>query len=90
MPGFPLIEQYRAELQARPYARLDDDQVAELRYKMAGAHNSNAIEGIHPTPEMEALFSMLIEERTPPDVLGSYVDRYIVCRFVPADVAAAV
>ena len=85
MTVFPLIEQYRAELRAQPYARLDDAALAEMRRSFANSHHSNAIEGIHPTPELEALFAMFVEERTPSDVLGPYVDRYIWDRIVPAD-----
>lgn len=85
MPEFPVVEHYRAELRARPYARLDDAALAELRRRSAAAHHSSAIEGIHPTPELEALFEMFLEERAPPDVSGPYVDRYIVERIVPMD-----
>lgn len=89
MPVFPIIEQYRAELRALPYTRLDDAPLAELRRSIAESHHSNAIEGIHPTPELEALFEMFLEERTPPDVLGPYVDRYVMERIVAADRALA-
>lgn len=85
MSVFPVVEQYRAELRARPYARLDDQEVADLRQRSAEAHHSNAIEGIHPTPELAALFAMFLEERAPPDVFGPLVDRYILERIVPAD-----
>jgi hypothetical protein len=89
MPVFPIIEQYRAELRDLPYARLGDAELAELRQRSAEAHHSNAIEGIHPTPELEALFAMFVEERAPPDVLGLYVDRYVMERIVAADRALA-
>ena len=85
MTVFPLIEQYRAELRSQPYVRVDDAELAELRRRSDAAHHSNAIEGIHPTPELEALFAMFLEERAPPDVFGPYVDRYVMERIVPAD-----
>ena len=85
MSAFPLIEQYRTELRARPYVRVDDAALAELRQRSAEADHSNAIEGIYPTPELQALFAMFLEERAPPDVFGPYVGRYIEERIVLAD-----
>lgn len=87
MAMFPVVERYRSELHAQPYVRLDDAALAELRQRSSSAHHSSAIEGIHPTPEMEALFTMFLEERVPPGVLGPYVDRFIIERIVPADQA---
>ena len=80
-----IVEQYRAELRAQPYTRVDDATLAELRQRSAEGHHSNAIEGIHPTPEIVALFAMFLEERVPPDVSGPYVHRYIMERIVPMD-----
>ena len=72
-----------------PFPRVDDAGMAELRRRGAEAHHSSAIEGIHPTPELEALFAMFLEERVPPDVSGPYVDRYVMERIVPWDRALA-
>ena len=80
-----IIEQFRAELRAQPYARADDAALAELRQRTAESHHSHAIEGIYPTPELKALFAMFLEERAPPDVSGPYVQRYIMERIVPLD-----
>jgi hypothetical protein len=90
MLPFPLVERYRAELRSMPFERLHDAAAAELRRRLAGAHASSAIEGIHPTPELEALFAMFVEERAPAHVLGPFVDRYIAERFVPDGAATAV
>ena len=84
-----IVEQYRAELRAQAYARVDDATLAELRQRTAEAHHSNAIEGIHPTPELLGLFAMFLEERAPPDVSGPYVERYIMEQIVPQDRALA-
>ncbi len=89
MSAFPIVERYRAELRAMPYKRVNDEGMVELRRRRADAHHSNAIEGIHPTPELEALFAMFHEERVPPDVSGRYVHRYVMERIVPADRALA-
>ena len=35
------------------------------------------IEGVHPTPELEALFRMFVEEGVPPAVSDQFVDRYV-------------
>ena len=85
MSAFPIIDRYRAELRAKPFARLDDQALAEIRRRYESAHHSNAIEDIHPTPELKALFEMLLDERVPTDVSGPYVTRYIWERIVPAD-----
>ena len=90
MSAFPLIEQYRTELRAQPYVRVDDAALAELRQRSAEADHSSAIEGIYPTPELQALFAMFLEERASPDVFGPYVDRYIEERIVPVDRAPAI
>ena len=82
---FPVVEHYRAELHAQAYVRVDDQALAELRRRSESGHCSNAIEGIHPTPELAALFAMFLEERVPPDVSGLYVYRYILEPIVPAD-----
>lgn len=89
MTAFQIVEQYRAELRAQPYARLDAAALSELRRAIAASHHSNAIEGIRPTPELEALFAMFVEERTPSHVLGPCVDRYIRERVIAADGAMA-
>ena len=84
MSLFPIVDRYRAELRAKAFPRVDDAGMIELRRRGADAHQSSAIEGIHPTPELEALFAMLLEERVPPDVSGSYVHRYVMEQIVPA------
>ncbi|NPD70343.1 hypothetical protein HN018_28155 (plasmid) [Lichenicola cladoniae] len=89
MPAFPIVDRYRAELRAMPFPRMDDAGMVDLRRRGADAHQSSAIEGIHPTPELEALFTMLLEERVPPDVSDPYVHRYVMERIVAADRAQA-
>lgn len=83
--SFPLIERYRAELRAMTFPRLDDTQLADMRRRDAHAHHSSAIEGIHPSPELAALFDMFLEERVPPDVSDAFVDRYLDHRFGHAE-----
>ena len=85
MPAFPIVELYRTELRTLPFVRLDDAAMARLRIRSADAHQSSAIEGIYPTPEVEALFAMFLEERVPPSVSAPYVTRYVMERVVPAD-----
>jgi len=85
MPSFPVVELYRAELRALPFVRLDDAAMVEILIRSANAHQSSAIEGIHPTPEVAALFTMFIEERVPSSVSSPYVTRYVMERIVPAD-----
>ena len=89
MSAFPIVDRYRSELRALPFGRANDEEMVELRQRGADGHWSNAIEGIHPTPEVEALFAMFLEERVPPDVSGPYVLRYVMERIVPADRALA-
>lgn len=89
MSAFPVVDRYRAELRAMPFPRVDDAGMVELRRRGADAHQSSAIEGIHPTPELEALFTMFLEERVPPDVSGPYMHRYVMERIVPQDRALA-
>ena len=72
-----------------PSPRVDDAGMVKLRRRGTNAHQSSAIEGIHPTPELEALFTMFLEERVPPDVSGPYVHRYVMERIVPQDRAPA-
>ncbi len=85
MSAFPIVDRYRAELRAMPFPRVDDAGMVELRRRRANAHQSSAIEGIHPTPELEALIAMFLEERVPPDVSGPFTHRYVMERIVPAD-----
>ena len=89
MPAFPTIDRYRTELSAMPFPRVDEAGMIELRRRSADAHHSSAIEGIHPTPELEALFAMFLEERVPSDVSGPHVHRYVMERIVPQDRARA-
>jgi hypothetical protein len=83
------VEQYHAELLAQPYTRVGDAMLAKLRQRKAEGHHSNAIEGIHLTSELMALFATFLEECAPPDVSGPYVHRYIMERIVPMDRALA-
>ena len=75
MSAFPTIDRYRAELRAMPFPRVDDAGMIELCRRGSNAHQSSAIEGIRPTPELEALFTMFLDERVPPDMSGPYVHR---------------
>lgn len=40
-------------------------------------HYSNAIEAVHPTSELKALFQMFVDEAVSPAVCDAFVDRYI-------------
>ena len=74
--SFPLIERYRAELRAMPLPRLDDAQLADMRRRDAHAHHSSAIEDVHPSPELAALFDLFLEERVPAEVSRAFVTRF--------------
>ena len=89
MAIFPVIERYRSELRRQAYVRPGDEAMDEMRRRSANAHQSSAIEDIHPTPELKALFDMLLEERAPTAVCEPYVMRYIAEQIVPADRALA-
>ena len=89
MTRFEVIEGYRRELRAMPFSRLDAGAQAALARSYRNSHHSNAIEGVHPTPEMEALFHMLVEERVPPETSDAFVDRYVRERIVPGATATA-
>ena len=73
---FPVVEAMRRELRALPFPRLTDTEVAELRARLQVGHHNNAIEGIEPSPELEALCEMFLEERAPLAVSEPYVDRF--------------
>ncbi|MGI4880251.1 MAG: hypothetical protein ACRYG4_22505 [Janthinobacterium lividum] len=77
MTIFPAVEAYRAELRGLDFEPLDDWDLDDMRDRHRHAHVSNAIEGIHPTPELAALFEMFLEERAPADVSGPFVDRWL-------------
>ena len=84
MRSFPVIEGYRQELRSQSFGRVDNVGMVELRRNSADAHQSSVIEGIHPTPEVAALFTMFLEERVPPKVSELYVMRYVREQLVPA------
>ena len=84
MRSFPVVEGYRQELRNQSFERVDDIGMVELRRNSVDAHQSSVIEGIHPTPEVEALFTMLLEEHVPPEVSEFYVMRYVTEQLVPA------
>ena len=67
----------RSGMSASRFGRLDDAGTEQLRQAYAAMAHSNAIEGIHPTPEMAALFAMFVEERAPPAATDAIVDRYV-------------
>lgn len=87
MTMFPAIETYRAELRAQNFVRLEGAQLDQLRGDLREMHYSNEIEGIHPTPELAALFAMFIEERAPASAFGPFVHRWLRER-LPAQKAA--
>ena len=84
MRSFPVIEQYRKELRAQTFERVDDAGTVKLRRNSIDAHQSSVIEGIQPPPEVEALFDMFLEERVPPHISEWYVMRYVTEQLVPA------
>ena len=77
MPLFAVIEGYRRALRALPFTRLDAEQRDKLDSRYRSMHHSNAIEGVYSTPELEALFRMVVEEGVPPAVSDRFVDRYM-------------
>lgn len=76
-PTFPLIEGYRAELRANRYTRLSEAEGARVAERFARSHHSNAMEDIHPSPALAALFAMFVEERVPVPLAEQYADRYL-------------
>ncbi len=76
MDEFPCVEALRRELQALPFIRLDDAQLAHLRARLLVGHHNNAIEGIEPSPELAALFEVFLQERAPLAVSEPFVDRF--------------
>ena len=74
---FPRVEALRQELRSLPFVRLDDSELAQLRARLFVGHHNNAIEGIEPSPQMEALFAMFLQERAPLTVSEPFLDRYI-------------
>ena len=77
MTVFPVIEGYRRELRAMSFPRLGGAERAELDRCYASMHHSNAIEGVHPTSELKALFQMFVDEAVPPAVSDAFLDHYI-------------
>lgn len=75
--SFPLVERYRAELQASDYARLSADDTMRMKHRFALSHHSNAIEDVHPSPKLFALFEMFVQERVPVSVAQGYVSRFM-------------
>ncbi len=82
--SFPVIEQYRNKLRDQTFERLDDAGMVKLRRDSANAHQNSAIAGIHPPPEVKALFDMFLEERVPPHISEPYVMRYVTEQLVPS------
>lgn len=76
-PSFQLVERYRAELQASDYARLSEDETMHMKHRFALSHHSNAIEDVHPSPELFALFAMFVQERVPVSIAQGYVNRFM-------------
>ena len=74
---YQLVDGYRAEIQAREFERLTDGEVGAMRYAYRDAVASHAIEDMHGSPEDDALFEMLLEERAPWDLWSEYVLRHI-------------
>lgn len=89
MTVFPVIEGYRRELNAMSFPRLGNAERRELDRRYGSMHHSNAIEGVHPTPELKALFQMFVDEAVPPGVSDAFVDRYM-REHILVSVAAAV
>ena len=89
MSVFPIVDRYRLELRALPFGRANGEEMVGLRQRGADGHRSDAIEETLPTPKVEALFAMFLEERVPPNVSGPYLLRYVMERIVPADRALA-
>lgn len=77
MTVFPMIEGYRRELRAMTFARLDAAGREGLQRSYEISHHSNAIEGVHPTPEAAALLRMFVEEGVPTAVSDPFVLRYL-------------
>ncbi len=93
MTAFPIIEHYRNELGRTRFARISEADQMAMDERHEGAVQSLAIEGLHGSPEISALFQMLSEERVSPSMRTQIVDRYVREQLVPnarvADVAIA-
>lgn len=81
---FPFVEQLRAAVRRTAYVRLTDAELECQDRSDRGIVQSLAIEGLHGSPEIEALFAMLREERVPPPVALHMVGRYVRDRLAPA------
>ena len=73
----PLVEAYRADLRLADYARLSEDETARMADRFAVSHHSNAMAGVHPSPELAALFAMFVEERVPLPLAEQYFHRFM-------------
>lgn len=53
--------------------RLTDEELAEIRRRRPGVRASLACEGMHLTPEEEAMFDQMERERLSPDERAKYI-----------------
>ncbi len=75
--AFPLVDGYRAELRAASFERLSATDAIRMEERFAVSHRSNAMEDIHPSPEMKALLDLFVEERVPLPLALEYVRRFM-------------
>jgi len=80
MATFPFIEEFRAELRQRDYPRLSEAECAAMRWDFTQGMANNAIEDLHPPPELVAFIDLLVDERVPQEVSDEFFDRFAVVR----------
>ena len=71
------IEAIRAEVRAMDFTRGSPAEVAMWREDMAESRANLAIEGMIPTPNEDAFFDMLLDERVSPPLLSQILLRLL-------------
>jgi len=82
MMTFPAVEACRAELRQAGHQRLGDAELAGVRRCCAEAHQSTAIEGVHPYGEQAAFYAMLLDMQVPQGLASSCSGRFLRERIV--------
>ena len=77
LPPFPVVETIRAEIRKMDFTPLNDDELADMRERLADAVQNNAIEDLDQNPVEVALDSMLLEERAPLEIQKYATRRYL-------------
>lgn len=61
--------------------KISDRELRDIRQRRKEARANMAIEGIHLTPEEEALFDYMDRQRMPPEERRQLIDAYIEGKF---------